>query len=212
MKASLLKGRSVFTLDGGKEIGFVKEIIYDTLENKVIALLISNGGLFSKTKVIPFEKIKSLEKDVVVVYQINELTNYPDIYQRAIEIMQNGTYLNKINIITEEGVRLGKVSDIHFDSVSGQVEKFDMSAKKSIYAKPKCWTVHIRDIITMGKDATIVTSYEILDEDEFKNQSLKKNNLYLRIAFLKNLFEQIQHVLDFSHKTVLKMEKLVDMY
>ncbi len=67
-----IKGQNVInlkiiTINDGKEIDNVKDIIYDPKQNRVRALLISNGGWFSDAKVLLMEEIKNIGQDAVII-------------------------------------------------------------------------------------------------------------------------------------------------
>lgn len=164
VRASHVIGLNVLTLDEGKEIATVKDVIYDPKDNKVKALLIDGGGWFADAKVIRIEDVKSIGRDDVVVQRALAIRKATDVGRKVAHIAKNDTYLTKTTVITEAGTKLGQVSDIYFDSKTGAVSEFEVtqgigSGKKQI---------KIRDLVTVGTDATIVKAYT---EEKFQEQA-----------------------------------------
>jgi uncharacterized protein YrrD len=164
-------GLKVVTLDEGQEIGEVHDIIYDPKEQRVRAFLIDPGGWFSDAKVILFDDVKSIGNDAVIVESGNVLKKASDVGEKIAHIARDDTYLEKTKIVTEAGNNLGKVTDIFFDAETGRVEELEVSqgGLRDIESGRK--RVKIKDIITVGKDATIVRSYT---EEEFRKQAERK--------------------------------------
>lgn len=159
IKGTDVIGLNVFTLDKGEKIEDVDDIIFDPKENKVRALLVKSKGLLSDSKVILLDDIKSIGKDAVIINSEEALKNASDVPEPVSSIANDGVYLTKTKIVTEDGMNLGNVSDIYFDSKTGQVEEIEVSqgGLKNIQEGTK--RIKVSDIITVGKDAIIVKGY-----------------------------------------------------
>lgn len=149
-------GLRVITLERGEKIDDVEDLIYDPTQNRVVALLVDEGGWFSDARVIPFEHVKHIGKDAVMVESDQVLKKASQMPERISHIAKDDTFLTKTKIITESGTMLGKVTDIHFDSETGDVVELEVSegGLKDLQSGKK--RVKVKDIITVGEDATIV--------------------------------------------------------
>jgi len=157
IKASKVIGLPVFTIVDGKKIEVIDDLIYHPTENRIEALLVARGGWFSNAKIIMFQDIKSIGHDALLIESAEVLKKASDVEQQIEYIAKSNTYLSGTKIITEEGVDLGKVSDIYFNSRTGLAEEFEVSREKDKNHEKK--RIKISDIITIGKDATIVKLY-----------------------------------------------------
>lgn len=171
VKGNDVIGLKVLSVDDGKEIESVEDIIYDPQENRVKALLVEPGGWFSDAQIIPIEAVVSIGNDAVLIKNENVIRKASEVSSRISHIAKDDTYLTKTKIVTEHGDDLGKVSDIIFDSTNGKVLEFEVSQGviKNIQSGKKF--VKIDDIITVGEDATIVKGYT---EDKFDEQAQRQ--------------------------------------
>lgn len=166
VKATDLIGTKVFTVDEGQKIEDVDDVIYNPLTNKVEALLISPSGIFSEAKVILLKDARGIGKDAIIIQNSEMMKGTSQIAENLASIATHNDYLTENKIITENGVDLGKVVDILFDSHSGIVEGFEVSQGLKDVATGKKF-VKVADIITVGKDALIVKGFT---ESKFTEQ------------------------------------------
>lgn len=168
IKATDIIGLKVLTLQEGKEIEEVDDIIYDPLENKIKALLVDPGGWFSDAKVVLFKDIKSIGKDEILVNSQDAVAKASDVSERISGIAKENKHLTHTKIVTEDGKKLGKVSDVYFDDKTGEVIEFEVTQGGLFDLASGKKKLHISDIITVGEDATIVRGYT---QEEVKQQA-----------------------------------------
>jgi uncharacterized protein YrrD len=168
IRGSHVIGLKIFAIDNGAEIDKVDDIIYDPASNQVRALLVNKGGLFSSDNVILLEDVKSIGKDAVIVEHEDVLRKSRDVGEDIAAIAKDDTYLTRAKIVTETGVELGKVTDILFRFPDGVMEELEVSegAFGTLTSGKK--RVKVADIVTIGKDATIVKAYA---EEKFEQQA-----------------------------------------
>jgi uncharacterized protein YrrD len=152
-------GLKIITLDNGKEVDSVKDIIYDPKLNQVRALLIDSGGWFSDAKILMMNDVNSIGDDAVIIESQTKIKKASEIEDRVSSIAKDGTYLTKTKVITEDGKELGSISDIFFDTSTGEVQEFEVSQGLIENVKSGKKRFRIHDIITVGEDATVVSQY-----------------------------------------------------
>lgn len=118
-------GMSVVTCDKGHELGRVKDLIVHRVQNRVVGLLMRQGGWFQHARVLPLSDVLSFGADAIMVPSekaVVESEQVPDI-QRILEQkkMLGGTIL-----MTANGNEIGKVKDVRFDENSGSIEGFEV--------------------------------------------------------------------------------------
>jgi uncharacterized protein YrrD len=174
VKGNDVIGKKVTSIQKGKNIEDVDDLVYDPSEGKVKALLVDTGGWFSDAKVILFEDVKSFGKDAIVVESDDVIKKASDVPQRIAHIAKDDTYLTKTKVMTEEGMELGQVTDIYFDPNSGKVSELEVSqgAFKNVASGKK--RVQVSDIIKVGEDVTIVKSSALSDvESQAEEKGLR---------------------------------------
>jgi uncharacterized protein YrrD len=159
IKGKDLLGKKIIAIATGTEIGNVEDIIYDPLKNQIRGILVDKGGWFSEAQIILMTEVKSIGPDALMVENETAIKKASDIQGRVSNIAEEGHYLTKTRIITEEGKELGTVSDLIFDSETGDVAEFEISegVLKNMQSGKKY--VQIHDIVTIGEEATIVRNY-----------------------------------------------------
>lgn len=160
----IIKGKSVIglnivTIDTGAVVQTVDDIAYDPINHRIIALLVDSGGLFSSAKAIHMDDVRNIGEDAVIVHDASVIKSVKDLGDDVHSISDSNKHLVKTNILTIDGKELGKVTDIYFDSATGEVESMEVSqgGLKSMTEGKK--SIKPSDIVTIGADATIVSAY-----------------------------------------------------
>lgn len=156
MRASKVIGLPVFTVNDGKKIIRVEDVMYDPFQNRIEALLASKGGWFMESRVILFTDLLGIGEDAALINSASMIKKVTEVSKNLEIIAKNDTYLTSTRIITEDGRELGRVSDIFFDTLTGRVEEFEVSQGTFRNWKEGKKKVKITDIVSIGKDATIV--------------------------------------------------------
>lgn len=138
--------KSVMSITEGIELGTVSDIIIDGENKKVIALGITKDKLFYKAlRVIPFEKISSINEDNILVMSSKDIISYKDFNLDLEKILQDR--INILNTIClSGGKKCGTVTEYTID------EQGNILNCKIIYEK----TVNVKDINIFAKDYTIM--------------------------------------------------------
>lgn len=167
VKGSDVIGLEVITIQKGREVNNVQDIIYSSKEQKVKALLVDQGGWFSDAEVIPIMNVLSIGQDAVMVQSGDMIKKASEIHDGVAAIIKGEQFLTGTKIMTEDGTELGTVNDLYFDSVTGKVTELEVSQGIEDFRSGKK-RVKVSDIITIGEDATIVKSYT---EEVFAQQA-----------------------------------------
>ena len=138
--------KPVISITEGIELGTVSDIIIDGENKKVIALGITKDKLFYKAlRVIPFEKISSINEDNILVMSSKDIISYKDFNLDLEKILQDR--INILNTIClSGGKKCGTVTEQTID------EQGNILNCKIIYEK----TVNVKDINIFAKDYTIM--------------------------------------------------------
>ena len=160
--------KPVMSITEGIELGTVSDIIIDGENKKVIALGITKDKLFYKAlRVIPFEKISSINEDNILVMSSKDIISYKDFNLDLEKILQDR--INILNTIClSGGKKCGTVTEYTID------EQGNILNCKIIYEK----TVNVKDINIFAKDYTImknIDNTEVISTKKINNTTTKQN-------------------------------------
>lgn len=176
IKSNDVVGLKLISIQEGKELGKVEDLIFDSNTQKITALQIS-GGLFGGKRVVLIEDVKSIGHDAVMIDSESYLYKGDQIKENISEILEKGGYLTATKIITDQGTVLGKVSEIYFDPLTGDVIEFEVEDKNLDQRK----IIKVSDILSVGHDATIVKGYS-LEEPSLENYDHHDNKDFYVVA------------------------------
>lgn len=149
-----LIGMPVFSLDRGKEIGEIKNLVFDPVQRRVTDLILREGGLFRRPEVVPFETIEHIGPDAVVMKPAySEKTEMDEIQQEELKQSFN---LTGRRVVSENGRDLGTIYDLDINEETGEVFGFELTQgvfRDTSSGKKYIEFDHIR---TIGEDAVIV--------------------------------------------------------
>jgi uncharacterized protein YrrD len=219
LKGNEVIGLKVVTINEGKEVGKIKDIVYDAEDNKVKAFILSEGGLLGNTRIILYSSIKSIGKDAVMIVSPDSIFRAEKAKDnKTTEIAKGDQYLVNTKLISESGDDLGKISDILFNPIDGKVEELEVSTgmmDEMIAGKKK---VKVSDILTVGKDATIVkdaVEESIEHQSEYKGLKDKVNEIKQTVnektpEITGNLKASMEETKDNLHRETAKLSEKTD--
>lgn len=163
-------GLRVVSLKKGENIEDVNDVIYDPPAKQVRALLVDRGGWFSEAKVILLSDVKSIGRDAVMVDTKEVIKKASDLPEPLSSVARESK-LKKMNIFTESGTDLGRVTNIVFDPASGYVREFEVSQGAIQDIKTGRKYLLAEDVVRVGVDDIIVKDEA---EANFQKQAKKR--------------------------------------
>jgi uncharacterized protein YrrD len=155
LKCKDVVGKKVLSRSDGEKVGSVKDLIIGKDHAAIMALVIEEGGLFSKAKVVPMEKVASIGRDAVIISDSDDVL-LADTFAAAKEIMDRDDQLIGKKVFTEKGDEFSAVSDICFDEDSGQILGFEVSGGRVDNVSVGPSYLPMSEIVTIGPDAVLV--------------------------------------------------------
>ncbi|RJR25986.1 hypothetical protein C4578_00355 [Candidatus Microgenomates bacterium] len=157
-KASDVIGLKVISLDKGEEVGEINDIIYDPVSQRIKAFLLDEGGWFSEAKVIPFEGIEKIGEDAATINSSQKIEKASDVPDPYSSVSERNSKIRKMNVVSENGNNIGKVSDVIFDEQSGEVIEYEITKGPIEDLKTGRNKISKEDISRVGQDDIIVKS------------------------------------------------------
>lgn len=153
MKATALKGLGVRSANSSETLETVEDLILDVDERHILALQLTQGDSELQF-VLPVSDVQSVDDQEIVVQSGAAPIPLPD----------QGSYLNKPTLnkmigesaITEDGQSLGKVADLDIDTVTWQVQQYDIMVNVADAFKNGLQQIPVGSAMT-GERTLIVT-------------------------------------------------------
>ncbi|NLT42027.1 MAG: hypothetical protein GXX93_05100 [Anaerolineae bacterium] len=149
-----LLGQPVITLDAGRRVGSIQEILFDTLEHRVTAVILSKPPVAGSAKAVTAEHIRLFGADVTLIDSDRSITTL-GVEDGAHGTIRAGTDVIRTQVITTEGRRLGEVSDITLDA-EGTILGYRLShnlLRDTFRGKP---FIPVGALFAVGHDALLV--------------------------------------------------------
>lgn len=127
----MLKGREILSLpvvslDDRKEIGEVKDIIYNPVESKILGYLVDSGGWFTEAKGFPHSELIKMEEDCLVIRNESVIKKISLI--REIKNAIDGKVdIRGFKVECEDGRCIGVIQDLLLDENSWQITGYEIS-------------------------------------------------------------------------------------
>ncbi|MDV6375945.1 PRC-barrel domain-containing protein [Deinococcus arenicola] len=124
IKGKDILGRHIVAIDTGHRVNSVHDLIFDHQANEVLGLLVDEGGWFRAAKVVPFEMIRSMGEDAIMIASESDVTTTRED-SRLADLLDSKISLIGMTLLTTDGQDLGKIADVYFDEKSGKVEGYE---------------------------------------------------------------------------------------
>lgn len=155
IKGKELLGRPVVAINTGERVDNVRDLVFDHQANEVLGLLVDEGGFFRAARVVPFDAIRSIGEDAIMVDSSESVTSTREDGRLA-DVLDSKVSLTGMTLLTTDGQNLGKIADVFFDEHTGRVEGYeatggifsDLSSGRTYVPAPE----HVQ----IGQDAAIV--------------------------------------------------------
>ncbi|MBE7683495.1 MULTISPECIES: PRC-barrel domain-containing protein [Paenibacillus] len=118
MKLQEMIGLAVFDVEDGKQVGKIQDFIVSD-DWKIEGIELENKGLFTNhVKIVQWQDIVAYGEDAVMIrnQQAVRKTGADDIKHTY---LLGQSKLKEMSVLTEEGLLLGRVSDVYFDQELG---------------------------------------------------------------------------------------------
>lgn len=156
ISATSITGLPVYSLDRGSKLGYVKDVIYDTKQNKLLAFTLETRGIFSPDRfILPFDKVKSVGDDAVMVETGRVFKRENEFPEAKRAIHNKGDITHRV-VMTLSGEKLGAVSDILIDEETGNAISYEVTGGLAQDIGSGRDYVDATHTINVGYDAIIV--------------------------------------------------------
>jgi uncharacterized protein YrrD len=154
-KSQQFKSLAVISLDEGREIGRIRDLVINPQTSEVAAIIVQRRGLFGEQKVIPYTRVVSVGNNALTVQKManaERITSLPQI----LGLVKEDVRLKGVRVISESGVALGHVEEFYVDTATGKITAFEVGGAPGEGLMKGRAVLPAREVRTIGKDILIV--------------------------------------------------------
>ena len=125
-KGKSIIGKEILSLAEGVKLDKVSDVVVDPDGRRVVALVVSEGGFMSSSKVVPIAEVSSFGKDAVVIASAASIvaaSNDPGLR----ELVDREDKILGKTVYTTTGDEQGSIADIYFQESTGDVVGYEVS-------------------------------------------------------------------------------------
>src|SRR3954451_365714 len=126
-KGKSVIGKQILSLSTGQRLESVNDLVLEPDGRRMIALVVSEGGILTSSKVVPSSEVSSYGKDAVVVRAPDAIISASDQPELRAAVNHNDKILGKA-VFTTTGDKLGAISDVYFDERTSDVMGYEVSS------------------------------------------------------------------------------------
>lgn len=145
-----LKGMPILSLQEGEVLGRVREAILDVAAGRVVALTLDRRTRAGEPQVVATANIRSVGKEAITVEDRSSVVPISRI-PRFKELAQRGKPLRSRTVMTEQGVRIGRVADAMMDEANFRLTALVLQA---FWGRGQ--VIPMERVRTIGTDAVVV--------------------------------------------------------
>lgn len=153
MNTEEMKKLAVVSVDDGAKLGYVDDLLFDTTELRVAALVLSTEGQHA---VIAMSDVRSVGGDAVTVQNGSAVHSLSA--DTALAQLPGMERLTKLKVVDESGDYIGRLNELDFDPQSGKVTDVRTHEGGVLGIGGKNLTIQAADIRSVGDELMVVAA------------------------------------------------------
>lgn len=125
-KGKSVVGKTILSLEEGAKLDKVSDVVIDPDGRHVVALVVTDGGFLSSSRVVPVTEVASFGKDAIVIRNAESIVATSDDPTLRDLVDRDEKILGK-NVYTTTGDEHGSIADVYFEEATGQVVGYEVS-------------------------------------------------------------------------------------
>ncbi|PKM47211.1 MAG: photosystem reaction center subunit H [Firmicutes bacterium HGW-Firmicutes-8] len=150
-----LLGLSVISIEDGKEVGCVSDLVINAAKGCVEFLVVDNGPKYMGVKILPFKLIEGVGEYAITIQSsssITDITDQPEIN----DLLEKNVRIKGTKVLTKKGRLMGTVSEFLIDDDSeGKIAGCELTPAGE---SEKPGVIPSEQIVTFGKDVLIINA------------------------------------------------------
>lgn len=126
LKTSDITNNTILAVDGETHIGAVHEVIIDVDTNRVLGFLVGRGGWSGGTHVLPWPEVVQINFQHIIVKSTASVVLAREVPPMRYNLEQGQQPIGA-DLVTSDNRRLGTLTDVFFDSQTGEIMGYEVS-------------------------------------------------------------------------------------
>ncbi|OYD08849.1 PRC-barrel domain-containing protein [Paludifilum halophilum] len=125
-KSQDLIGLPVIHVKTGKQLGRVRDLLFDDRQ-RFRGVLLENGGWVRRGRYVPYERIRSMGEDAIILDSEEDVLSLNDEQSRWTGLLTGRRRLKGRPVMMSDGRELGMVEDVYFMEKMGILMGYELS-------------------------------------------------------------------------------------
>lgn len=126
LKGKSVIGKELLSLAEGVKLDKIHDVVVEPEGRRVVALVVSEGGFMSSSKVVPITEVSSFGRDAVVIESSESIIPASANPELQAFVEREDKILGK-HVYTTTGSDQGSIADIYFEEGSGAVVGYEIT-------------------------------------------------------------------------------------
>lgn len=149
-----LLGLSIISIEDGKEVGIVRDLIVNPSERAVECLVVDDGSRYREVKILPFSMVEGVGEYAVTIQSadaISDMSEHPEIQK----LLEQNVHVKGTKVATKKGRLIGSVQEYYVDEDNkGKIDACELVPAGAGDKNTKI--IKAEFVITFGKDILVV--------------------------------------------------------
>lgn len=148
-----LLGLSVISIEDGKEVGVVRDLIVNPAERAVECLVVDKGSRYQEVKILPFSLVEGVGEYAVTIQSADAITDMSE-HAEIQRLLELNVQVRGTKVATKKGRLIGSVREYFVDE-DGK-GKIDACELVPASGEKNTRLIKAEYVITFGKDILVV--------------------------------------------------------
>lgn len=153
-KSEELLGLSIISIEDGKEVGIVRDLIVNPGDRAVECLVVDDGSRYREVKILPFSMVEGVGEYAVTIQSadaISDMSEHPEVQK----LLEQNVHIKGTKVATKRGRLIGSVQEYYVDEDSkGKIDACELVPAGAGDKNTKI--IKAEYVITFGKDILVV--------------------------------------------------------
>lgn len=153
-KSEELLGLSIISIEDGKEVGIVRDLIVNPGERAVECLVVDDGSRYREVRILPFSMVEGVGEYAVTIQSsdaISDMSEHPGVQK----LLEQDVHVKGTKVATKRGRLIGAVHEYYVDEDNkGKIDACELVPAGADDRNTKI--IKAEYVITFGKDILVV--------------------------------------------------------
>lgn len=148
-------GLPVVAVSSGKEVGVVRDLLFDNSQ-RLLGILVESKGWIGKRRCIPAGRVTSFGSDAVTIHSEDASEPLKSEHDEAVGVCSGKRQLRGLPVMTATGRELGRLQNVYFLEEMGTLVGYELTDGFLNDLREGRQTLRTTERLTWGDDALIV--------------------------------------------------------